>query len=314
MTSASLPQKWTGRTRGGYLGNLIFVKMVKFFGLLPAYLLLFFVSFYFLFFAPRALRASLDYLKRRFGYSLPRRLLLSYCHFYSFGKILLDRLAIMEGASGRFQFAFEGEEHIREALSAGKGLVLLSAHVGAWEAAGHMLERIDVPVNVVMYQAEVERIKVVLEKAMAGRSFKPLIIKGSFEDSVEILAALRRGEIVAMLGDRATGGRTAELPFLGAEARFPIGPFAVAAVAGAPLINTFAARQGLYRYRLQAGPAVYPEFSGRQDRGRQLRQWMVEFIANLEQFLQRYPLQWHNFYFFWEAAKESQEEQLNDQG
>jgi len=276
--------------------------MVRYFGLRPAYLLLRLVSFYYVFFAPSAVRASLEYLRRQFGYSLPRRLLLTYAHFYSFGQILLDRVAIMGSDTGRFRFETDGEEHIVEALKEKKGLVLLSAHVGAWETAAHVLDRLGVPVNVVMYEGEVEKIREVLKKAMAGRSFRLISITGSFEDSIEIIAALRRGEIVAMLGDRALTGRTETAMFLGAPARFPVGPFAVAAVAGAPLIHAFAAREGIYHYRFVAWPAIHPTFSGRERRTEQVREWISGFAGRMEQFLKQHPLQWHNFYPFWEKV------------
>ena len=50
-----------------------------------------------------------------------------------------------------------------------------------------------------------------------------------------LVAALRRGEAVAMQGDRPLGTRgDAIVSFFGAPAAFPLGPFVLARAAGAP--------------------------------------------------------------------------------
>src|SRR5207247_2596881 len=64
--------------------------------------------------------------------------------------------------------------------------------------------------------------------------------------SLSLLSALRRGEIVAMQGDRALGTRGDVLqPFFGAPAPFPLGPFVLARAAGAPVARGVAAPLGL---------------------------------------------------------------------
>ncbi|MHC5054332.1 MAG: LpxL/LpxP family acyltransferase [Planctomycetota bacterium] len=295
---------WTGRTRGGYWGNWIFAFIVKVFGLRAAYVALIPTCAYFVFFAPRAVAASLDYLKRRFGYGLLRRLALVWLHFYVFGRILLDRAAVM-CACDRFEFDASGCGQIVELLDAGRGLVIVSAHAGGYESAAHALGTKDVPVNVVIFEGETARVRGLMERALPDRQFRLISVTGSFEDSVEIIAALRRGEVVAMLGDRAFAGRTAEIDFLGSPARFPVGPYAVAAAAGAPLVHFFSSREGTYRYRCHAFPTVWPVFDRKVPKSEQLRGWAEGFVRHLEWFLARYPFQWSNLYPFWASPEEA---------
>lgn len=295
--------QWSGRTRGGLIGNWIFVALVRVVGLRCAYAVLIPVAFYFLFFAPTALAASHDY-RSRVGLkekNLAARLWGAFRHFYSFGQILLDRIAIIAAASSKFRFEFDGEEHIRSALEEGKGLVLVSAHCGNWEIAGHLLKRLEVPVNVVAYEGEIARIQKFLGKALKERNFSFISMDGSAGGSLAIRNALARGEIVAMLADRWRGSKTEYVPFLGAPAKFPTGPYIVAALSGAPLIHAFTMREGTYKYHLQAYPAERPSFPDRKNRGKYLRIWIAAFAGRLEDKLREFPLQWHNFYDFWDG-------------
>jgi len=213
-------RRWTGRVRGGVVGNWIFISLVRLFGLRAAYLLLMFVSPYYVFFAPAARRASVEY-RRRLGRgrrSWLARLWDTYRHFSSFGRLLLDRVAILSGRGDAFRFELDGEEYIRSGLREGNGVLIISAHCGNWEAAAQLLRRFDVPVNVVAYQGETAPIRHLFRKVDAGRRFSLIEATPSPDASIAIMAALRRGEVVAMHADRVTGDDGVLVPFLGAPA------------------------------------------------------------------------------------------------
>jgi predicted LPLAT superfamily acyltransferase len=306
-TAAERPARWTGRTRGGLVGNWIFVTVVRWLGLYAGYALLVPVAFYFLFFARGARRASEEY-RRRIGLggrSWPGRMLGAFRHFYAFGQILLDRVAIIGGLASRFRFRFDGEEHMAAALREGRGLVLVSAHCGNWEAAAHLLARLGARVNVVVYEGEVAHVRRYFDRVLRERSFSLIAVDGSAEGSLAIMAALARGEVVAMHGDRLAPGSEAHgvtVDFLGAPARLPAGPHLLAALSGAPLVHVFAMRVRAYQYHFTAFPAEHPALEGRERRRQQLETWAGRFAGRLEQKLREHPLQWHNFYDFWAAA------------
>jgi len=300
--TAAAPARWTGRTRGGIVGNSIFLALVRLFGLRPAYALLAFVAAYYVLSAPAARRASADY-RRRLG--LRGGLWGAYRHFFSFGQILLDRVAIIAGRADAFRIEFDGEAHIRSALQEGKGVVIISAHCGNWEAAGHLLQRLGVPVNVVAYRGEAAHVRRLFDRALRDRRFALIEADGSPDAALAIMAALARGEIVAMhadrtLGDeRIAGNPPLAVPFLGAPARFPSGPYAVAALSGSPLVHAFALREGTYRYHFRAYPPEHLRFADRASRGQLLQQWAGRFAERLEAALRQCPYQWGNFYPFW---------------
>jgi len=93
------------------------------------------------------------------------------------------------------------------------------------------------------------------------------------------------------------------VPFLGAPASFPAGPHVVAAVSGAPMLHAYAIREGTHRYRFFAHPPEHLEFDSRATRDERIRQWTEHYASRLEAQVRRHPLQWCNFYPFWDAGR-----------
>src|SRR5208283_1275663 len=120
--------------------------------------------------------------------------------------------------------------------------------------------------------------------------------------SLEMLRSLRDGTVLAVQGDRPIDRHVVRVPFLGHEAPFPVGPFLLAALSGAPLIATFSVQVAPATYRFFAEPPAQLSFRSDQSRDPQLRAWVQQYVFQLEALVRRYPYQWFNFYDFWDAA------------
>ncbi|MGD1083294.1 MAG: hypothetical protein ABSA47_00930 [Verrucomicrobiota bacterium] len=296
------PTRWTGRTRGGWFGNWFFIQLIRRLGVWPAYLGLVFVAAYFTLVHRDAYRASADYLARLFG-PLPgwRRPLLVYRHFLAHGVTLVDQMAVLMDRS-RIECVFDGEELFKPHLEQGRGIILLGAHVGCWELGGHILGRLDLPVNLVVVEREVDAIQRLFNSATAGKRFRVLTADDDPLRSVPILAALRRGEIVALLGDRSLGGADVETSFLGVRVRLPVGPYRLAAASGAPLFQVVTVRQRLGHYRFAAFP---PQFISREEirsDPNAVAARARRYAEHLETVVREYPFQWANFFPYWEQG------------
>src|SRR5678815_2939853 len=138
----------TGKLRGGRHGIKFFLTVLRVLGLRLTYVLLVPPAIYFSFVSPDV-PATMDYHRRMFG-PQPwwKRRWLVFKHFLSFGIAIIDRIAVLAGNTRHFSFAFDDEHYVREALAEGRGVLLVSAHLGNWEAAGQSLIRLDVPINV----------------------------------------------------------------------------------------------------------------------------------------------------------------------
>lgn len=298
-------RKWTGRTRGGVFGNWVFHVVIRSIGLIPAYTLLIFISAYFLLFAPSALQASHQY-RLRIGYNGPgffSRMWGAYKHFFSFGVTLLDRSAILMGISDKFTIELEGESELFRVLEEGKGLVLTGAHCGNWEIAAHSLASIDVPVNILIFEGEREKVQRFFDRVLTDRKVAFIGIDGDDGGILESMQALSRGEVVAVLGDRTLNPgpkNTVTIPFIGKPAVFPVGPHLLAAITSAPIIHVFAMRTGLYHYRFYIFPAEHLKLTNRAKRYEELSGWTAVLVGRIESLLEEYPLQWYNFFKVWD--------------
>ena len=301
---ASQTKHWsgTGQLRGGRRGIWFFITALRILGLRLTYALLLPPTLYFTFRSPDV-PATMDYHRRIFG-NVPwwKRRWLVFRHFFSFGQAIIDRIAVLAGDTKHFSFTFDGEDHLRAAVAEGHGVLLLTAHIGNWEAAGQLLSRINVPINVTGFDNEDPAIRSLLNQS-AKANFRLLPLTGAPTDAIPLVAALRRGEIVAMMGDRAYGSPAASVPFFGGEASFPVGAHVMAAIAGAPLVTVFSIREPGGHYHLFGFPPQHPHRPPHHLRDAHLRACAATFARHLENILKRDPLQWYNFFPFWNETR-----------
>lgn len=287
---------WQGRSRGSTLGYRIFVWLLKIGGLSPAYALLHFVTLYYRLFVPDAIRPLRYLYSERLGFDKKQTARLIKKNLLIFGQTILDKIAVLSGVKTKLTFTHEGVENIEKVVADGKGGVLLSAHLGNWEVAGHLLKRVNAKINIVMYDGEAEQIKQYMEQFESQRSFNIIFIKDDMSHIYEMSAALARNELICLHGDRfRPGNRTMKHEFLGKEAEFPAGPFILASKLKAPVCFVFAFKETNFHYHFYADPARV--YEGRGTTG--MNRMLDDYVARLENGLRKYPEQWFNYFDFW---------------
>lgn len=288
--------EWEGKSKGNKTGYGIFIAVLKKMGVLPAYMLLFFVAAYYFLFSWKSSRAIWYYLRKRLAFSVPRSIFSLYKNYYWFGQALIDRIVMMAGIPNRFTFNFDGEEHLHEMVAAGKGGLLLSAHIGNWEIAGHLLKRLNTRINIVMFDGEHQQLKQYLENTTGQRNANIIVIKDNISHIYEIMEALNNNELVCMHSDRfLPGNKTMQADFLGELAHFPQGPFALATKLNVPVSFVFAMKESLYHYHFFATPGIayrnQPHISSEKV--------LESFVDAMTEKVKLYPAQWYNYYDFW---------------
>jgi predicted LPLAT superfamily acyltransferase len=293
---------WKGKTRGGVLGYKIFVLTLKYLGIPFAYFLLYFVVFYYMLASGRAFRFIYRYFHHILGYGKAKSFLSVYRNYYIFGQILLDKIAMLAGFQQKFTFDFEGEEYLRQM---DKGGLLISAHVGNWEIAGNLLNRLEKNINIILYDAEHQQIKRYLSDVFEKRKVNFIIIREDYSHLAEIREAFERGEIIAMHGDRfIEGNKTAVYDFLGKPAAFPVGPVNLASRFGVPASYVFAVKESRRHYHFFATPLQHIKSSNNLvKRNEILKEAVGNYVNALERIVKRYPLQWFNYYDFWKLPE-----------
>lgn len=290
-------EQWQGKSKGNKTGYGIFITILKTVGVAPAYFLLLFVAAYYFLFSCKSSKVIWYYFRRRLKFSVSKSFIKLYSNYYWFGQAIIDRIVMMAGIKNKFTFHFDGEAHLREMVAGGKGGLLLSAHIGNWEIAGHLLKRLNTKINIVMFDGEHQQLKQYLENTTGPRSANIIVIKDNISHIYEIIEALNNNELVCMHSDRfLPGNKTITHTFLGEAAKFPQGPFALASKLDVPVSFVFALKESFYHYHFFATPAkVF-----RQEPGISTEKILQHFVAAMEQKVKTYPAQWYNYYHFWQ--------------
>jgi predicted LPLAT superfamily acyltransferase len=121
---------------------------------------------------------------------------------------------------------------------------------------------------------------------------------------IAIVNALRKGEVVSIMGDRRYGAKAVEVDFLGEKAWFPYSAFSLAASAECPLIVLRTTKVSTHRYLVDMTNVLYPRCDGRRDRVGQLQPWVQEFVTLTESFLEDHPYQCFLFRDVWKEEGE----------
>lgn len=292
--------KWDGKTKGTLLGYQILLFCVRYMHLWFVYQILRFVSLYYYLFSGSARTALKQFYSVGLGFGGADLQRLIYRNFYYFAQTLIDRMAFLVGKEDRFQLSFEHEDYLIKMREAGKGGILLSAHLGNWETAGNLLKgRVTPTINVVMLDSEVEAIKDYLNDETGGSKFRIIAIKDDLSHVVKINSALKNNEFVAIHADRyMEGAKSLVLPFLGKTARFPLGPFLIASKFKAPVTFVFGVKKSKFVYHLSATLPIAEALSPEEI--------AMAFVKELEFRVKENPEQWFNYFpYFENDARES---------
>ena len=182
-------------------------------------------------------------------------------------------------------------DDLERIMSPTGGFISPSAHVGNWELAGRLLAgRAARTTHVVVAEEEARELEQWVRRDGNGVRF---VTRSRPTISLELVAALRRGEVVAVQGDRALGTRGDVLiPFFGKPAPFPLGPFLLASAVGVPMVPAFCLLGADYRYRIKVGEPISVPRGGEVEAAR-------AWVAVLEDIVREHPTQWFNFFDIW---------------
>ena len=289
---------WEGRSKGGALGYRIFVFVLKTGGVLPAYFLLRIVTLYYLLFSFKSTKHSFNYFREKLGYSVFKSILKVYRNYNLLGQSLIDKVVVIAGIPNKFTFNLDGIENLRKIATLNKGGLLLTAHIGNWETASHLLTDINARINIVTFDGENPEIKDYLKSVTGKNAVNFIPIKDDLSHVFKISEAFLDNELVCMPADRfMEGNKTITVKFLGADAKFPLGPFLLAARFKVPVSFVYGMKESTYHYHFYGSEIKDYSYLERDDAVQQI---VRDFVADMESKVKKYPEQWYNYYNFWE--------------
>jgi KDO2-lipid IV(A) lauroyltransferase len=195
----------------------------------------------------------------------------------------------------------EGLEHLKNALKHGKGAIFLTAHLGSWDVGGAALAA----------TGELPELSAIVEPVTGGSSQKAVT---SMRENrglkvipvgkpLGIGRALRRNEIVFLVGDRAIGSEGVTVEFFGEETEFPRGAAFWALRSGAPVVPGFCVRQPDGTYVGYIEEAI--EASHSDDAEEDLIVHTQRIAQVIERYIARYPDQWCMLQPIWQNGQAS---------
>jgi KDO2-lipid IV(A) lauroyltransferase len=139
----------------------------------------------------------------------------------------------------------DGSEHLDQVINAGKGVLLITAHLGNWERLGAWSDSRSVRLSGVARDANDDQLTVEITKIRENRS---LNILSSGSAAREILTNLKAGEMIVILPDQ--NNDEVYIPFFGRIAGTVLGPARIHLKTGAPIVPMCFLRSGPGQYRV----------------------------------------------------------------
>lgn len=292
---------WSSRSIGANWQHQFFYLMIRLGGRRLAYLVLYFVVAYYVLFSRLARLRAEPYLIRRFPQAQGvHRLWHCYRLILSFGKVLIDRAVVGIMGPESFKVHLDAREELLQLRDENQGLILMAAHVGCWQVAMSALDFLERPVNMLMRQEDGDIDRHYFEHAGIECPYHTIDPSGYLGGTLEMLGALKQGQIVSVMGDRLLGSdRSAvAVEFLGAEVYLPFSAYKIASATGAPVVVFFTCKDGANSYSLHLAKVIrVPELAG--CRAETFQPYAVEFGTVLENYCQQHPYQFFNFFDLW---------------
>ena len=187
----------------------------------------------------------------------------------------------------RDRLTVSGEEHIDQARSSGRGVILVTGHFGYWELLGATVAGLGHPITVVakdLHNPAVNRL------VRAGRERLGMAVTTMDSAPAAILRALRRNECVGLLADQDAGPGGVFVDFLGLPASTYQGPALFALRTGAPIVPCFIIRSGAERHRVRFEAPIEAVPSG--DETADIAKITQAYTDVLARYVLDYPDHW----------------------
>jgi KDO2-lipid IV(A) lauroyltransferase len=220
----------------------------------------------------------------------------SYAHF---GRALVEFIRLPEMYNNIDEIvSVTGEEHIWQALELGRGVIMLSAHIGCWEYAAALLAKHGVPMSAIGAEQRDDRITQAIADLRARSGVKPV---GKGIDLRAAVECIKRNEVLAVLLDQDAKAAGVLVPFLGHLASTPVGPIKLAKKFGTPVLPCHVIREA---DDFHMSFLIEPPLEGKDGRpfGEDVNRSAEQCNDAISRWIRENPEQWMWMYPRWEST------------
>jgi len=267
------------------------------------------VSWYYVAARPVARRASIEYL-RRVGCITHttkgwHRWRAAARHVRSFADALLDKALVWAGGLKVQNTQLDIDPQFESDVAQGKGGVMVVAHFGNLEVLRALGQRAkQLRLHILVHTHHAQRFNRMLERMNPDSAARLLQVTQLDAATVlHLTHCVAAGDYVVIAADRVptSGERTLDIPFLGAHAPMPIGPWVLAAALHCPIywLACYKTNHAQTQYTLKCERLYEQLHLPRATREHALRAAMHSYAVRLEQACHQAPYAWFNFYPYW---------------
>ncbi len=292
---------WSSRSIGRNWQHQIFYLLIRLGGRQAAYLLLYFVVGYYALFSRMARKRASYYVAKRFpdaGWG--KALWHSYLLILTLGKVLIDRAVVGILGTRAMHVAIDDRDALIRLRDENHGMLMMTAHVGCWQVAMSALDFLKRPVNMLMVRDAGDIDRHYHEHAGEEQPFHVIDPSGYLGGTLEMMGALKQGQIVCVMGDRLLGSDRSAVTvrFLGGQVQMPFSAYKIAAATGAPVVVFFTEKTAADSYNVRLARVIrVPQLAGRK--AETFAPYVQEFSDALEEFCHKEPYQFFNFFDMW---------------
>ncbi len=225
---------------------------------------------------------------------------LSWLNFRNHAKAYADLMMLprMNVEAMRPLLHVEGWEHLEKARAAGKGVMVVSCHMGSYEVVSAIWSATLAPVTFFAEEVEPRALFEWYRETRARLGISVLTLH--FSGLRKVTQALQDQEMVITAIDRDITGTGHMMPFFGRPAPIPLGPAAIALRLGTPILPVCVYRLPDDTYQAEGVAPLIAESTGdaRADEVRVTQ----ELLRHIEEFIRRHPDQWHVPHRIWEGS------------
>ncbi len=216
--------------------------------------------------------------------------------FRNFAKYLVDffRFSKIDLSYIKKFVILKGLSNIDEAISLGKGVIMLSAHIGNWELGGFVLGMLGYPINAVVLTHQNKNINEFFIHQRSLGKMKSIEFGASLRCCY---SSLKNNELLALLGDRDFSKNGILADFFGHPALMPKGPPVLSRRTGAAIVPGFMLRNPDDTFTFVFEKPILPDTTG--DEKSAVKKLMEKYLSVTESYIRKYPGQWYVFKELW---------------
>lgn len=310
--TAGASRHWAQLDEMGFVAGMrLLFWLARVLGRWPFRLVLCPVLLWYMIAKPWARAASRDYLRRLANFDAAGDIDAGVAgvlrHFAVFGECILDKLLLWCGLFDTGAVAVRGDEPIARQIAVNRGGLIICCHLGNLELCRVMAKRQPgLKLTVLLHTKHATRFNQLLAQVNPDSQLNIMqVTELTPATAAQLQEKIDQGEFVAIAGDRipvAPAPRVARANFLGSPAPFPVGPYVMANLFQCPVYLLFCLRRQRgweINFELFRESIRLP----RQERGAMLDQLAGAYAARLEAYCRQAPLQWFNFYDFWQVER-----------